>query len=412
MSVLAAPHGAPVVSGRYQFTYDYAPVSDLRVTTRTNEKSGKEEVDKVYVKDEPLSPTPRFWNSLFSRFGFNKAFFKYFEYKEVFDRIAQVNGSDSMRLCVERSTDKFGQEQQMLLAVSNPTKPIVVYEEIADLIETYSGEDVRYSGGLLESMHQVPRGVADFQVAGDDFANRFLLSVPVDGYGLPNAYLALLRQVCSNGTIAYAKTFRSTLALGKGTDDVMPAMTRALEGFNNEEGFAVLRQRLEMAAKSWASVYECQTLYDNLIKAHAKNQFNGDAAVMRAGAVSIREFLGRDGQHVGNDGDVAVGSPLVAAFHKMTGDVNHLYGISNVDALSQKRQRTLPTKAKVYDLINYATEVATHYSDTVGHRAMQAWVGTLVSGEYDMEGTCDRYGDFDSFMIQSKLSTGLTGSSN
>ena len=44
------------------------------------------------------------------------------------------------------------------------------------------------------------------------------------------------------------------------------------------------------------------------------------------------------------------GSPIIAAFHRMTGDVSQIYGLANVDALSVKRQRTLPVNCTVYDL--------------------------------------------------------------
>ena len=47
----------------------------------------------------------------------------------------------------------------------------------------------------------------------------------------------------------------------------------------------------------------------------------------------------------------------------MTGDLQRIYGMANLDALSVKRQRTLPAACKVYDLLNFASEVATHHAD-------------------------------------------------
>lgn len=55
--------------------------------------------------------------------------------------------------------------------------------------------------------------------------------------------------------------FRSTLALGRGNDDVIYSIVRAWDGCGNDEGYAALRQRFEAAAKSWASVYDAQSLY-------------------------------------------------------------------------------------------------------------------------------------------------------
>jgi hypothetical protein len=87
----------------------------------------------------------------------------------------------------------------------------------------------------------------------------------------------------------------------------------------------------------------------------------------------------------------------------MTGDVSGIYGISNPDALSVKRQRTLPTKAKVYDLLNFVSEIATHHADEFGARSSQAWLGSLISGEFDLENSCQVYGDFSDFFLDKKL---------
>jgi hypothetical protein len=48
--------------------------------------------------------------------------------------------------------------------------------------------------------------------------------------------------------IGCAKAFRSSLALGRGDDDVNYSIVRTLDGFGNDEGFAALRQRFSVAA--------------------------------------------------------------------------------------------------------------------------------------------------------------------
>lgn len=94
----------------------------------------------------------------------------------------------------------------------------------------------------------------------------------------------------------------------------------------------------------------------------------------------------------------------------MTGDPAEAYGLANLDALSFKRQRTLPVKCTVYDAINFTTEVATHYARPEGARRLNALVGTTISEEYDMEGTKDRFGEFADFLVESKMASGMTGS--
>lgn len=394
----------------HKFDYVYAPVNDLVVETSEDPKTGKPKVDHILVQGEPLLDSGRFWTSLFARYGFNKAFFKYFDYPEVFSRISEVEANDRMRLCVERGEDENGAPVNRLLAVSNPTKPLVVYDELMDLLGRYDGASLNYSDGIVESTHVPRAGGNRFDVLGDMHSNRFVMQTPIDGYGAPNLYLALLREICTNGMIGLSKVFRSQLALGKGADDVTPALIRALDGFNNDEGYAAIRQRLEAAGKSWLSVYEEQQLYKMLIRLHSDRMINANDPTLHRGT-DIASYLTRAGERRNlGEGDEHVGSPIIKAWHKMTGDPAESYGLANLDSLSAKRQRTLPVNCTVYQAINFATEVATHYATPAGARRLQSWVGTRISDEYDMEGTMDRFGEFEDFLVDAKMGAGLTGS--
>jgi hypothetical protein len=104
---------------------------------------------------------------------------------------------------------------------------------------------------------------------------------------------------------------------------------------------------------------------------------------------------------IGDEG--VTGNPVITAFHEMTGDVSRIYGLANVDGLLVKRQRTLPVSCRVCDLLNFVSEVATHHADEQGARASQAWLGTLVSHEYDLEDSCDTFDDFQDFFLDRKL---------
>ena len=48
------------------------------------------------------------------------------------------------------------------------------------------------------------------------------------------------------------------------------------------------------------------------------------------------------------------------------------------------------------------SEVGTHYASTEGNRVMQAFVGGLISDEYDMEGTAETTEQFSDFFIRPK----------
>jgi len=384
-----------------RFEYKFARVNELAVQADQDAKTGQRKVKAVLVHDEPLKPTDRFWTSLYARYGFNGSFFKYFRHDEVFDRISQVE-TDRVRVCVERD-DQTGENR--LLAVSSPTKPIVLHDDLMSTLNRYEGQDIAYADGIVESTHVPRAGSNTFSICGDDFSNRFVMSVPVDGYGLPNIYLSLLRHICTNGAIGYAKAFRSSLALGRGNDDVNYSIVRALDGFGNDEGFAALRQRFEAAGNSWASVYEAQNLYKHLVKLHYHKHVGWDGAAL-VGDSGIRRLLREHGSPVVGDDGLRldeISSPMVTAFHRMTGDVSRLYGLANPDALSVKRQRTLPVACKVYDLLNFASEVATHHADEYGSRSSQAWLGSVISGEYDLENSCESYGEFRDFFLDRKL---------
>lgn len=353
------------------FDYKYLPVNELQVVTKENPKTGKQIVKHILVHDEPLEATDRFWVSLFSRFGFGGNTFKYFDHQEVLQRISERAANDRLRVCIEREDNG----KNRLLGASNPTKPVVLYPELLDLLGKYEGEKINYSNGVVESTH-IPRVTSNFDVCGDLFSNRFVMSTPIDGYSVPSTYLSLLRMVCSNGMIGYAPAFRTTLTLGKGNDDVRHNIGRTLDSFNNDEGFAVMRQRVEAATKSWLSINEMHNLKKIIVRMHNTGAVNVSDKTL-ASTPALQSWL---------KGETTV-APISRAFEGMTGDVSQLYGLANPDSLSAKRQKTLPVRCTVYDAMNFATEVATHYAKPEGARQLNAWVGGLISEEYDMENT-------------------------
>ena len=82
------------------------------------------------------------------------------------------------------------------------------------------------------------------------------------------------------------------------------------------------------------------------------------------------------------------------AFRAMVGDYESRYGIASIEALSVKRQRMLQASCRVYDLINFATEIATHHAPPVAAGRLQAWLGSTITEEFDLEGTATNVPDF------------------
>lgn len=362
------------------FEYGVCKVNEIEVVPEAKGRFSKMPCS-VRLQGEPMVATHRFWKSLHRRFRFTENFFKWFTPFEVFDRISKISRNDELRWCIERPVNGIPK----LLGVSNPNMSIVGYESLQQLLEEYDTEEISYTDGVVTSRHEV-RHSTDFQIAGDSFENRYMLDTPIDGFGRPAIYLSLLRLRCSNGAIGYSPTFRSELSLGKGKDRGEFAIERALDGFNNEEGFAALRQRFESASNSWASMNEAQTLFRLLVKSH---------------------HSGWIAHSIGSDGASLPGPrpDILRSFRRTAGDFAEIYGLANPDTLSQKRQRTLPAKCRVYELLNFASEVATHHMKPMGQHPIQAFIGDLVSREYDLEGTCERFGDWKDFMIGDRSTT-------
>ena len=344
---------------------------------------GGKMIKSVVINGEPITPTARFWTSLYSRFNLNKAFFKFFDHQEVFDRIVEREANSRIRVTIERNC---GTGKATLLAATGVNKPVIVYDDLMDVLQQYRLEgDVGYSNGVITTTHTPRIGASGFKIGGDDFSNKFVLHAPVDGYGQPNFFLSLLRWVCSNGMVGWANAFKTTLQLGSGQDNVKYTLMRALEGFTNDEGFAVMRDRFETAQNSWASLREQQQLYKMLIRLQ-------NDKVLRSG-VGLDNTV--SGPLAGFDKAEWMANPgsVLKAFEGMTGNPFEIY-FRDPNIMSTKRQQSLPVHCRVYDLMNFATEIATHHVDEYGARTLQAWVGEMLSNDFDMEDSCDRFDQF------------------
>lgn len=369
---------------------DEATHAERKLAKQTKMTVSGRVVRSIEVEGEKLAPTSRFWNSLYARFNINSAFFRFFDYDEVFKRISERSSNDLIRICIERTASG-----SRVLAATGLNRPVVFYEDLEEILSAYQSESgVKYADGIVTSIHTPHIGHNPFNLGGDQFRNQFMIHAPIDGYGQPNIFLSLLRLICSNGMTAMAQTFKTTLALGHGSDSVRTSLRRALEAFSNDEGYAIMRQRFEMATRSWASLREQQELYRLLLRMQSDTR-------LRSGAMQAHEYTGilSDLSEYGSGGGA-----ILQAFNRMTGDPLELYH-TDPNVLSDKRLRTLPVSCKVYDLLNFATEVGTHHVSESTNRSLQGWVGKMLSGEYDLEDSCDQFDDFkDRFLPQRSAS--------
>jgi hypothetical protein len=277
------------------FHYGLVRVSELGIENTLEQRSSRKAAIQLDVHGERLATSQRFWTSFFHRFGISETVFKYFDHEEVFRRIAERGKGDTVRYCIERD----GNGRGTLLAVSNPSRPVIDYHQVSDLVSRYGGENTSYDKGVITSFHVPRSGDGEFAIGADQFKHRFVMDTPIDGFGQPKIYLSLLRLLCSNGAIGYSPTFRSEIPLGK---DMAYCIARALESYDNGDGFAALRQRFEASQKSWASLFECHQLYKLVVR------MVDQRTVTREGVL--------------ND------------FYHVTGNANSLYGLANLDALT------------------------------------------------------------------------------
>jgi len=371
--------------------YTTTRIGNLTVQTDSvNNKKNK--VSGIEFQGQIFKPTTRFWTSLCAKFGFNATIFKYFSHAEVFERISQKNSGGEVRITVEKINAKEGS----LLGVSSPLKAVANYDQLLETLGRHGAEDIKYANGIVTSRHN-PRIEQGFSTVGDEFKAKFFLNTPIDGYGNPSSYLGFLRLVCSNGMMALTRAFRSELRLGRGEDNVMPTVVRSLESFNNEEGYNALESRIQDSAKSWASVYEAGSLRKILEKVNVEHELDLKAIPTTGTRLSnlFPNVAMFEKYHQ------TLGNPIFKAYESMTGNENDIYGYANMEALSMKRRRTLPVKCTVYDLVNFATEIATHHAKPAAAALLSGWVGELVSNEYDLENTMTSNSEFADFHVNS-----------
>jgi hypothetical protein len=322
------------------------------------------------VGDRPVGTTDRFWTSLYARFGFNKSIFNYFDPAEVFERVSSVRPDDKLRFTYQTNE---GTKMPSLLAVSNPTKSIIPMDDAMELLSGYKPmTDISFADGQLRSTF-APRGEAPFEIGGDAFEARFDTLVPIDGYGSAQTILGTLRVVCTNGMVAFSKAFSNKIPGGTDSDGGLSRIEQVIQSYGNDEGFDALRRRLDSATTSYASVAECNQMSIAIMHSLGANGGKGEE--------STRDVLDR--------------------FDRMTGNFISMYGLVSANTMGRKRLASLPSRCTSYDLMNFGTEVATHkVENETRRRGIQGVVGSMLAGEYDLEGSAAGGQDFVTVFLE------------
>jgi hypothetical protein len=340
--------------------YGFANLKDIKVHKTLEEKTPTKEKIVIELEGKPCLPTTRFWRSFFNRYRISDSVFRYFSHEEVFQRISTTIRADDFRYCVEEREGGAS----TLLAVSNPERTVIRSATVETIVQSYGSLGTEYHEGFVTSTHSPRSGEFRYKIGPDEFQNQYVIKTPIDGFGEPQIYLSLLRLICSNGAIGYTPAFRSEIRTGK---DPEHAITRALNCFDNAKGYSLMAARFEAAQCSWASLHEIQRVYNQLIKLKFSNPEFGSTALNR--------------------------------LYELTGRPQELYGLANLDQLSEKRQKVLPAKCRVYDLLNFITEIATHHMHHDQALRLHALTGTFLSDDFDLEGSADQVPTFGDLFL-------------
>jgi len=312
---------------------------------------------KIEHNGEVFKITPRFLSSLARKYRFSSNIFNYFTGEEVFTRILERNPETRFKIT-------FDQEQMKALGVVDADKKILPVSIACDVISSDPRvSSMVYGSGVISTRLNMNEG---FGISRDSKYRRLMtLNYPVDGVGMPMIYLGFERQICANGAVAMVNQFRTEIEV---SDQHGTHLSRMLRSFSNEAGFQALEDRVRSAQETRASVRELMDLQD---------------------------LVGRQVT------DTVSASRLRYRLEEMAGDPCSRYGTTALSNIQKKRRSLLPVDCSVNDLINFSSELTTHFGDQVRDRsAFDMAMGEMLAQEFDLENMYSYRGQARAFHIR------------
>lgn len=353
--------------------YTVVDIKDIVMQMSPGTSNSKSVVKKMEINGfGEVSFSERFMTSFLSIFGIPRATFNLFTPEEVTDRIISMGKGDRIRIAVEKHTDGLPH----VLSAIKTTKPYVEAFDLWSLLKELKINDssIKYSNGVVRSEHSPSMYKdASFDLGGDQVVRKFVMDVPLDGWGSPSAYLQLTRLICSNGMIGEAPAFRSFVNLGDNKEikagtlvnNPIPTLRKFIEAHNNEEGFHVMSERVKEASSTPASLEEFYKLY-KLLSGTAMSSLH-------------RKFEGAT--NANTDVDKVLQKFIGPSFMKD-------YGMVSLDQIPFKKRSCVPVDCSVQDIINLASEISTHRASPEQSKRLSAFIGQMISDEngFDLEG--------------------------
>ena len=299
-------------------------------------------IESLNYSGEKYQITPRFRKSLATQLGVPSGIYKLFSPQEVMERAATTQPDLKLRLTVDRA------EGMALGVTERQGVPVPIRYIMNTLGNDPRLQEIAYRNGVLTARLNLGE---QWEVKNDSAYHIHVeCRIPVDGYGRPEMNLATWRQVCENGAVAEAPIFRTKMEI---KDNDGSHFARLLKSFANPEGVELLQERMTQAAETKASVGELYALEEVVRK------------IVPAGH---NQLVLRDRLH-----EMAL-NPCVR------------YGVTELGKIGQKKRSLLPVDCSVSDLLNFASELATHHARIITDaKPLHAYAGTLLARGFDLE---------------------------
>ncbi len=298
---------------------------------------------KLSCMDKEYSVTPRFVTSLAKKLKFSNTIFNYFSPAEVLERAAEIHPKQEFVATFDNHNNQILGIIERDKKVLPPSIGCKIFSEDPRMRKTFYENGV-WKGELhLDESFNIPNS--------GEYRRRLTIHYPVDGIGSPCIYLALLRQVCSNGSVAQVSSFRTDIEIN---DESGTHLGRLLKSFSNQHGFSALEERVDIAQQTVASVNELMMI-DNLMQEYVQDKN------------SYRKLHNR--------------------LYEIAGEPCHTYGTTSLSNIPAKKRALLPVNCAVNDLLNFCSELTTHHGNLLtSAQAFDIASGRTLAGEYDLEG--------------------------
>lgn len=300
----------------------------------------------IVVNGVGYEPTKRFKSSLFRFLKLPESVLDYFSFEEVLNRVKTVRtDKDAFRLTVDN-------DRKQLLGVIDKDKPVLPIPLAMEVLSTDKRiSEISYSKGVIKATFDLHN---QFKVNGDSlYDEKIVFDYPVDALSDASINLGFFRQVCSNGAVAQVAGFRTDVIINEASN---VHLKQLLESFDNEAVFNTLIERIKAAQETVASVQE---------------------------VLEVQKVISRTST------SVHLTAALNESLEEIAGDPCAMYRTTSLSNISANRRRALRTSCNVNSLINFLSELQTHYAaylceDKI-HTINNA-IGKLLLNNFDLEG--------------------------